>query len=147
VSFGNSKVFPFPAVQYIPMGISTVCQGPIHSNSPKATTPILITGMDIKNGANVLAQEYGVTLPEYLPDGGFPILALNLNIRDARYRGFTMTMTGRFAPGNYHYFTVPQRYFYKSKLFFEVYDQDAVTLLARYSFFMPQSNRLNNHPR
>ncbi len=142
MSFGNSKAFPFPAVQYIPMGISSICQGSICSNSPKASAAILITGTDITGWIQVLEQEYGISLPKNLPDGGFPVLALNMTINTARYRGFALTMIGRSAPGKYHYFTVPQRYFYKTKLFFEVYDEDTNSLLARYSFFVPGSSRL-----
>lgn len=142
MSFGNSKVFPFPAVQYIPMGITTICQGEILGTTPKAAIPILVAGNDIKNWEKTLVEDYGITLPTYLPDGGFPIISLNMLIQEAHYRGFNLTMTGEPTPLQYQYFTVPQRYFYKTKLFFEVYNLTDNALLARYSFFMPELNRI-----
>lgn len=108
---------------------------------------MLIAGTEIRSWEPVLSRDYGINLPSTLPEGGFPILALNLRIDESRYRGFALTMTGKADTGNYHYFIVPQRYFYKTKLFLEVYDCETSALLARYSFFMPRASRESvNHP-
>ncbi len=141
MSFGNTTIYPFPAVQYIPMSITTICRESITNLSSKTSTPMVIAGADIGNWEPILNSDYGINLSSTLPEGGFPILALNLRIDESRYRGFALTMTGKADAGNYHYFIVPQRYFYKTKLFFEVYDCETSALLARYSFFMPRASR------
>ena len=141
MSFGNPVIFPFPAVQYIPMNVNTISRGHLKLDSLKKHSPVLIAGNNIQNWLSILTSEHGIELPKYLPDGGFPIMALHVDVENARYRGYTLTMTGKLAPGSFHYFSVPQHYFYKTKLFFEVFEEKSNKLLARHSFFMPDSEK------
>jgi hypothetical protein len=127
------------------MNVNTINRGRLKDDSLKHQSPLLIAGNNIQSWLSILTAEHGIEIPTYSPDGGFPIMALHIDVEDARYRGYTLTMTGKLIPGSFHYFSVPQHYFYKTKLFFEVFDKKSNKLLARHSFFMPDTQ--NNHSK
>lgn len=136
MSFGNAAVFPFPAVQYIPMAVTTLARGSFLKKNPDLP-PQLIVGDELFRWKKIL-EEYRIKLPEMFPAESFPILALHLNVREVKYRGYFVTMTGRRDPGGYHLCTLPKYYFYKNKLLFELYDETSGAKLAKYSLFMPR---------
>ncbi|HPT86950.1 MAG TPA: hypothetical protein PL004_03725 [Bacillota bacterium] len=122
LSFGNVKIYPFPAVQYIPLQITPVCSGPILHSTPRTQQPQLLVGQEISKWQDILRTEYGLDQIPVSTVDTFPIIALNLEIDDAKYRSFYVTMTGRKSPGHYHVYTLPRKYFYKNNLFFELFD-------------------------
>jgi hypothetical protein len=133
LSFGNAAIFPFPAVQYIPMAVTSICQGDLNAALPTQ----LIVGTEIIKWRTLLWQDYGIALPESFSDDSLPVLALNLKVDAVKYRGFFVTMIGQNTPGYYQLFTLPRRYFYKNKLYFEFFDGRNGECLASYSLFMP----------
>lgn len=135
MSFGNSIIYPFPAVQYIPLPITTVANGELGKLNTKARVPTLLAASDLQKWRALLSQELGVEIPNVRPKDSFPLLALNCLVEEVKYRGFFVTMVGKVIINNYHFFYIPKRYFYKKKLFFELYDKVTAKKIARYSLF------------
>ena len=133
MSFGNAAIFPFPAVQYIPMAVTTIKQGILNKSNALALSSQLIAGAELIKWSPLLAQDHEIELPEKFPADSFPVLALNLKVSAVKYRGYFVTMIGQKNYGYYQLFTLPQRYFYKNKLCFELFDENAGERLARYS--------------
>lgn len=140
MSFGSLTIYPFPAVQYIPLPVVTISQGPINNPQFKAGSPLLITAKELKQWQNKLYQEFGLDIPKFFPKDSFPMLGLNCQVEEVKYRSFFVTMVGKAIDNYYHYFYIPKRYFYKKKLFFELYDRNSTKKIARYSLFMQDSS-------
>lgn len=136
MSFGNSTVFPFPAVQYIPLALSVIKQERLKNVIPKTQLPQLIIGPEVENNRSCLARDYEIVLPPAGATDSLPLLAINLQIEDVKYRGYFITMTGKASPGYYQFATIPRRYFYKKNLFFELYDLATAKRLARQSLIL-----------
>lgn len=139
MSFGNSIIYPFPAVQYIPLPITTVAKGELGKLNTKARAPLLLAENDLQQWRVQLSQEFGVEIPNARPKDSFPLLGLNCLVEEVKYRGFFVTMVGKVTVNNYHFFYIPKRYFYKKKLFFELYDSITSKKIARYSLFNADS--------
>jgi hypothetical protein len=130
MSFGNSTVFPFPAVQYIPLPLSVFKQDRIAANDPKMRQPHLAVGAELQKFQACLANHKS-SGPVVFPTDFLPLLALSLQINIVRYRGHLVTMLGRATPGLYQLSAIPRQYFYKKTLIFELYNQDDFSRLAR----------------
>lgn len=135
MSFGNSIIYPFPAVQYIPLPITTVSSGELLKLNTKVKAPLLIAASELQKWQVQLHQEFGLEIPNVWPKDSFPLLGLNCLVKEVKYRGFFVTMVGKAITNHYHFFYIPKRYFYKKKLFFELYDGDSAKRIARYSLF------------
>jgi len=122
VSFGNETIFPFPAVQYIPLTIDTLEQGDINPSKVNPQFSQLIIGNDILGWRNLSRQKFQIELPERFPDESIAVLVFGATVDAVKYRGYFVTMTGREKPGYYQLFTMPRRYFYKNNLCFELFD-------------------------
>jgi hypothetical protein len=142
LSFGNPVVFPFPAVQYIPLSITNMMEGTV-KDSPRCDTMKIITGPDLVSWRTILKNDYGINLPAIYQPKTLPVLAINLKVTDVKYRGFFITMIGLKRQSYYQFFTIPADRFYKPKLFLEVFNS-ASEKLAQYSLFMPHNYRKNN---
>jgi hypothetical protein len=136
LSFGNAAIFPFPAVQYIPMAVTTIKQGILNKPNALALPSQLLAGVELIKWGPLFAQDHGIELPEEFSADSFPVLALNLKVLNVKYRGFFVTMTGMKNYGSYQLFTLPKRYFYKKNLCFELFDENIGERLARYSLLM-----------
>jgi hypothetical protein len=134
VSFGNEAVFPFPAVQYIPLQLSEVCQSKIPILNTSSISVQLHIGKDLEKWRPILWQNYQINLQERLPENVLPILVLNAKVNSARYRGYFITMLGNSEKETYHLFTLPKQYFYKNQLYFELYDESSNKRLARAAY-------------
>lgn len=130
MSFGNAKIFPFPAVQYIPLTVKDIQRGQISQLNTRTERCQLIIGEEISKWRDVLTSEYGIPLDFNYDSNALPIIALNLTIEDVKYRGFYVTMNGKKTMGSFHYCTIPKNYFYKKNLFFELYDTNNGERLA-----------------
>lgn len=147
MSFGNALLFPFPAVQYIPLPITNILTGKISASSPKTfdvrtydvktSIPSLIPGNALPEWRSKLLSEFHLPIPETFPQDEFPLLALNLAVHDAKYRSFFVTLLGEEKPDYFQWFSIPKSRFYKKQLYFELYDGASGKLLANYSFFKP----------
>ncbi len=131
MSFGNEAVFPFPAVQYIPLQVTEVCQKKIESDNTLSMAVQLIVGKDLEKWQSILWRNYQITLDETFPNGLLPVLVLNAEVASARYRSYFVTMLGTSKKGYYHLFTLPQQYFYKKQLYFELFDESSSKRMAR----------------
>lgn len=132
MSFENTLIFPFPAVQYIPLPIKTMTAGCLPRIRGLGDKPLLIAGSQCKDWAN----SFKLALPETFPVNTCPVLAIHLSISTARYRSFFITMLGVEKPGSYQLFTIPSDRIYKEKLFFEAFEKDSGKRLARFSLFV-----------
>jgi hypothetical protein len=130
LSFGNLKIYPFPAVQYIPLTVTTIQCGPILKNNPRTRQPQLLVGAELIKWQDILKQEYGIELGGINFSSAYPMIALNLEISEAKYRSFYITMTGFKNSGYYQICTMPKQYFYKNNLLFELYDSETAERLA-----------------
>lgn len=129
MSFGNLKVYPFPAVQYIPLPVPVIQNGPIVKRNLRTDQTQLVIGAAVPKWLETSAAEYGIKTAPKPETGVLPLIALNLEINDIKYRGYYVTMTGREKPGSYQYCAIPRRYFYKDNLFFELFDEKTGTRL------------------
>jgi hypothetical protein len=137
----NSVIFPFPAVQYIPLAITNMAVGPISKPNPKPTLK-LFAGPEVVSWQAALSCDYGITVPDSFLPGTCPVCAIHLQITEVKYRGFFVTMLGTEDQGQYQLFTIPADLFYKSKLYFQVIDPVSTKQLASCSLFMPTTHRL-----
>ncbi len=135
MSFGSSLIYPFPAVQYIPLSITTISSGELRKLNTKVSAPLLITENDLHKWQVQLNQEFGLEIPTVWPKDSFPLLGLNCLVEEVKYRSFFVTMVGKTIVNHYHFFYIPKRYFYKKKLFFELYDGESAKRIAYYSSF------------
>lgn len=135
MSFGNATIFPFPAVQYIPLAITDLQTGRIPRAGNKNDQLQLLAGTDLSEWHRTLIAEYGLSFPETFTQGTLPLLGIHLQVQSAKYRGYFLTLLGRVRPGFYQLFTIPTERLYKPKLYVELFDQNNGKLLARYSFF------------
>ena len=138
MSFGNSAIFPFPAVQYIPMMATDIQNGRLQNPNAALPQSQLIVGDDLVKWRFMLKQDYGIELPEKFTTDSFPVLAINLKVSNAKYRAYFVTMIGRKNYGYYQLFTLPRHYFYKNKLYFDLFDESTGERLAKCSLFMPK---------
>jgi hypothetical protein len=130
MSFGNATVFPFPAVQYIPLPLTTLIRNRFGGNHPQTRIPQLIIGPEIQKQLLDLTLSHGHADPAKFSPGVLPILALNLQINDVKYRGYLVTLLGKAQPEFYQLTVIPRQYFYKKTLFFTAYDQDTFVRLT-----------------
>ena len=139
MSFQNSVIFPFPAVQYIPLAITKIMEGDLPKSPSTRQSAQLIAGPELNSWREILCRNYGVTIPKIFPALTFPVFAINLQVTTAKYRGFFVTLLGSKAQGHYQLFTIPAERFYKPKLFCQVFDPVSGIELARCSLFIPQT--------
>lgn len=149
MSLQSSLVFPFPAVQYIPLPITNLQQGAIHQLNSQTAAPKLIAGNDLITWESSLEREYGLKLPlgsagtggtdssGIYTGGTCPLLAINFKVTMAKYRGFFITMLGDYTAGQFQLFNIPTQRLYKSKLMIELFDQATGKRLVHQNLFWP----------
>lgn len=140
MSFGNSSLFPFPAVQYIPLSITNILTGKLHKPSVKTSIPPLIPGDALTVWRPKLLSDLGITIPETFPHDQLPVLAVNLNVKDVKYRSYYVTLLSELKPDYFQLFSIPKNRFYKKQLYFELFDEISGKRLACYSLFKPSVN-------
>jgi hypothetical protein len=131
MSFGNPLIFPFPAVQYIPLPLTLVNQGLINETATGNQPPQLILEEKIRFWKDSLLQDYGIQWPESAAPDTIALLTLNLEVDDAKYRGYFVTLTGKSKPGFYQINRLPRRFFYKNILIFDLYESSTAKRLDR----------------
>jgi hypothetical protein len=131
MSFGNSLIFPFPAVQYIPLPLTLVHQGWIKQTAPGNQLPQLVLEEKLGFWKDSLLHDYGIQVPENFASDAITFLTLNLEVEAVKYRGYFVTLTGKSKPGVYQLNLIPRRFFYKNNLIFELYEDATAKRLAR----------------
>ncbi|HHT47971.1 MAG TPA: hypothetical protein GXZ98_01580 [Firmicutes bacterium] len=121
-----SKLYPYPAVQYIPLSFSLIFRQhipPLH--------PFILSGADITAQQDIIAGKFGVQLPKFketadqlfLLVGGFEPLEI-------KYRGYYVTIKALPHP-SLSLLSLPKRYFYKNTLVFQAKKENGDLLVAK----------------
>ncbi|NLY89787.1 MAG: hypothetical protein GX085_09270 [Firmicutes bacterium] len=122
----RSPLYPYPPVQYIPLYLERV-----FFHEPVTGKPLLLVGGENIAGRQGLAEKYGCALPQPAPClEKILILTAGVEPLEARYRGYYVTIKGRYRPclGLYH---LPAKYFYLSSLVFQVKNENGEKLLSQ----------------
>lgn len=122
----KSALYPHPIVQYIPLPLELLSR-----KEPCHIKPFLLLGEEIPAHRSRLQQEYDWDLPALLPSGAhLPILAGGVDLLEAKYRGFYVIFKGALRPC-LSLLQIPAKYFYKTRLIFQVKKENGQKLLSR----------------
>ncbi len=124
----TGTIYPYPAVQYIPLLTATIAEGP-WDPPPGLNRPGLIVGKNDPGWRAYTRQTYHLALPALtLASGEILLLSLNMRLLDLKYRGNFVTTLADLTPGRYQLIRLNQRVFYKNRIIFEVFAQDGTRL-------------------
>jgi hypothetical protein len=125
VSF-DPRIFRYPAVEYIPLYILTLVLEP--SGKPadsRVSLTVALTNADMQKKLRPL----NIKLPSQVDfRQKMLLLALGYEIKSAYYRAHHTILQGKPLPGGYHIAVIPSGYFYKDRIHFALYDQNAEKL-------------------
>lgn len=140
--FGYSRdIFKYPPVQYIPLNRLNEKTLKTTRTNEKQKFYVYDHLEKIKLAKKLNFLQYPDSYP--IPEGQFAILSLNCIITLIQYRGYEVTMVCRPDPGKYQIFTITDKYFYKDKLIFILYDGQTSERLDFFRYeFKPQNNVL-----
>ncbi|MCL6613568.1 MAG: hypothetical protein K6U03_02925 [Firmicutes bacterium] len=120
----SPSLYPYPAVQYIPLLTTTIVEGP-WTPPPGLDQPALQVGRNDPAWREFLRRTHGLTLPPLtLASGEILLLGLNLRFLDLKYRGHFVTTLAEEAPDYYQLLRLNQNIFYKDRIIFAVFAQD-----------------------
>lgn len=122
----RKTIFPYPAVQYIPLRLEIV-----YKKQPVQTRPFLLIGAEIEARRLQMNKKFNLDLP-YITDSGHKLylLAGGLDLSTARYRGYYVTIKGA-KDESISLYRLPAGYFYKETLVFEVKESPGTPLLSK----------------
>ncbi len=122
MDFKMKSIFKYPAVEYIPLYLTTIRKRydwryPIEEE-------MIIVYEQQEYFIKKLAS-YNIKLPtnKLTEDDILFVGTLNFNVNEIAYRGNKITLLGETTKNMYHLFTLPKKYFYKTLLHFEAYNQ------------------------
>lgn len=123
-----ASLYPYPAVQYIPLLTEIVTEGP-WSPPPGLNRPSLVIGTNDPAWREDVRRYYQLVLPPLtLASGEILLLALNLSLHDLKYRGNFVTVLAEQTPGRFQLIRLSQRLFYKDRIIFDVFSPDGLRL-------------------
>ncbi len=123
-----ASLYPYPAVQYIPLLVTNVAEGS-WSPPPGLNRPALTVGKNDPDWREMLRRTYNLTLPPLtLGSGEVLILSLNMKLLDLKYRGNFVTALADRVPAHYQLLKMNQKILYKDRIIFEVFAQDGTRL-------------------
>lgn len=126
----RSVIYPYPAVQYIPLSLQV-----LYHKEPVKTEPFILIGAEIGHNLPRLSQEYTLNLPPLTNHGNkLLILAGGLHFRTAKYRGYYATISGT-RHSSISLYQLPTQYFYKDTVVFEVKDEDGRVIVSKIIHF------------
>jgi hypothetical protein len=121
-----SKLYPYPAVQYIPLAFRVLFR---RENYP--SPPLLLIGPEISTQNYLVTAKNGVTLPTFIEDADQLFLFTGgLEPLEVKYRGYYVTIKAMRSPV-LTWFSVPKRYFYKTNLVFQAKTDDGDLLVSK----------------
>ena len=131
-----SKLYPYPAVQYIPLTFELLFR---QTNLP--THPFILLGPEITAQKELIEEKFGVQLPPcqekanqlFLLLGGFEPLEI-------KYRGYYVTIKATLNP-ILCLISLPKHYFYKNTLVFQAKKEDGGLLVSK-TYHLPDQRRL-----
>jgi len=123
-----NPLYPYPAVQYIPLLTKTLAEGPWSAPSG-LNRPALSVGKNDPEWREFLKRTYQLTLPPLtLKSSEILLLSLHLRLLDLKYRGNFVTILADRASQSYQLLQLDQGVFYKDRIIFEVFAQDGTRL-------------------
>ncbi|MGQ9779467.1 MAG: hypothetical protein ACUVRM_06280 [Bacillota bacterium] len=125
------SLYPYPAVQYIPLLTKTIVEG-AWDPPPGLDRPTLHVGKNDPAWREFLRRVYNLTLPPLtLGSGEILLLALNLRLLDLKYRGYFVTTLAEETPRYYQLLCLHQGIFYKDRVIFAVFDREGRPLCRK----------------
>ena len=121
-------LYPYPAVQYIPLIMTTVAEE--DWDPPAGLDRVaLAIGKNDPNWREFLRRAHGLTMPPLtLASGEVLLLSLNMRIVELKYRGHFVTGRADLAPGRFQLLRMSQNVFYKDRIIFEIYGREGTRL-------------------
>lgn len=122
-------LYPYPAVQYIPLLLTKISEGE-WTPPPGLNRPALLVGQNDPKWRELLRQCYGLTMPPLtLGSGEVLLLVVNMRLCELKYRGNFATGLAAPSPGRHELYRLNQRVFYKDRVIFEIFAEDGTRLV------------------
>lgn len=122
----QSKIYPYPTVQYIPLRLDI-----LYRKEPVQTKPFLLIGPEVIDRRKQLNEKLGIELPQLIvPGEKLLILAGGVELIKARYRGYYVIIEG-YSDSSVSLFQIPAAYFYKDTVVFQVKNHKDEVLVSR----------------
>lgn len=126
----RSAIYPYPAVQYIPLSLQV-----LYHKEPIETEPFILIGAEIADNLDRISHQYALEFPPLTNLAGkLLILAGGLHFHKAKYRGYYVTISGTRRP-SISLYQLPAQYFYKDTVVFEVKDEKGQVIASRIIHF------------
>lgn len=130
-----SALYPYPAVQYIPLAFTVLFR---HESS--SSRPFILIGREIFAQQEALAKNYGAQLPALKENTDLLLLMVGgFEPLEVKYRGFYVIIKAVPRP-MVSLITLPRYYFYKETLAFQAKTADGNLLVAN-SYKLPLLHR------
>ena len=112
----NPNIFKYPAVQYIPLAIKTLERDLNWQQTGRLKVKVWQEQVGYNNDLNVLQIPRPPATPDFMTQ--VAVLVVGGQVKDVKYRGYTVYLVGEDTPRGYHLFNLPRHYFYKQRLHF-----------------------------
>ncbi len=128
--FGYSdKIFPYPAVQYIPLSQYSNQSFPVNFNTKNITIDLYHANQTEKLNEKI-ARYTGRNINFKINDDQLALLIYQAKVHMVMYRGHEVVMVAKKNPDHLQIFKIKKEYFYKEKLYFNLYDGQTSERLA-----------------
>lgn len=122
MDFQIKSIFKYPAVEYIPLYLTTI------RKRYDWHYPIEEEMMFVHEQREYFIQKLAsynihISTNKIVEDDILFVGILNFDVNEIAYRGNKITLLGETQKNMYHLFTIPKKYFYKTQLHFEAYNQ------------------------
>lgn len=119
--FGYSRdIFRYPPVQYIPLDPFQERIGSYTHHFDR--TRLYIYPPSERDALHKVVQRLNLKENYSLGKGEIAVLVFNGKVQLVQYRGYEVILVAKKNPGYYHLFKVTDRYFYKDRLIFVLYN-------------------------
>ena len=129
MSFGYPKeIFPYPAVQYIPINYYN-----LEINPTQAALPPQIYVFSKLSRANQIASRYNMSLAssKELQSNELLLMTIGAQVEDIKYRAYRVIMLTSQPKNLIHTFKITTDYFYKDRLVFILYQTSGAQLATQ----------------
>lgn len=129
-----SKLYPYPAVQYIPLSVGFLFR---QENVP--SRPFILIGREIHTQQKMVEERYEVQLPTFKDTDRLPLVAGGFEPLEVKYRGYYVTIKATLN-SVLCLISLPTSYFYKDSLVFQVKNESGDLLVAK-TYKLPDHHR------
>ncbi|MBM7623905.1 hypothetical protein [Sporohalobacter salinus] len=129
MSFGYpDEIFPYPAVEYIPINLYDTKLIQNQQIPNKNSTVKIHIFSSLKEAKKISATYQFPILTDNLTENELLVIILGGKVDEIKYRNYKVIMIGSKNNNLNHIFKIKTDYFYKEKLFFILYTPEAVKL-------------------